>query len=302
MQASVFRRYTPALHHACDHTMLNLCAPKTLLARTAMCAAKLALCLLVCTQAQAQVTTAPALTSVTISAKANRDPVEKSYRKMLRGMDLFEKEHGTAPNASLRFKLLPRKRETNMRNIDLEVIGTTVDFPVPVATDHTFTLVRNPQAVYENAQVVPDRKAQSMTWRTEIRTPGLPVNTRRLGDLRLECRVGMEAGLVSSSGTLASWLVGAVLDTPAYCDKPAPLYLFFADKPLFSVTLSDGERTEVLAIDKLYAAASDNPKLDAELPDCDCEILVDRTYFLPLGDRSWPDNTQVVFEFMDDMP
>ena len=256
----------------------------------------------VCRDAMAQAAPAPALPSVTISAKANRDPVEKSYRKMVRGMDLFENEHSTAPNASLRFKLLPRKPQTDMNSIVLEVIGTAVDFAVPIAPDHTFILPRNPQAFDENAQVVPNRKAQSMTWRTEIRTPGLAPNTRRLGDLRLECRVGMAAGLVSSSGTLASWLVGAVLDTPAYCDKPAPLYLFFADKPLFSVTLLDGQRKEVLAIDKLYAAASDNPKLRAELPDCDCEVLVDRTYFLPLGDRSWSDNTVVAFDYMDDAP
>lgn len=256
----------------------------------------------VCRDAMAQAAPAPALASVTISAKANRDPVEKSYRKMVRGMDLFENEHRIAPNASLRFKLLPRKPQTDMNSILLEVIGTAVDFAVPIAPDHTFILPRNPQAFDENAQVVPNRKAQSMTWRTEIRTPGLAPNTRRLGDLRLECRVGMAAGLVSSSGTLASWLVGAVLDTPAYCDKPAPLYLFFADKPLFSVTLLDGQRKEVLAIDMLYAAASDNPKLRAELPDCDCEVLVDRTYFLPLGDRSWSDNTVVAFDYMDDAP
>jgi hypothetical protein len=29
-------------------------------------------------------------------------------------------------------------------------------------------------------------------------------------------------------------------------------------------------------------------------------VLVDRTYVLPLGDRSWPDDTLVEFEFMDD--
>jgi len=49
----------------------------------------------------------------------------------------------------------------------------------------------------------------------------------------------------------------------------------------------------------LYAAASDDPKLDKDLPDCDCEVLVDRTYFLPLGDRSWPDDTLVEFDYME---
>ena len=138
-----------------------------------------------------------------------------------------------------------------------------------------------------------------MTWRTEIRTPGLSPNTRRLGDFRLECRVGMEAGLVSNSGTLAGRLASALLDTPSYCDKKAPQYLFFADRPLFSVALVAGQRREVLAIDKLYAAASDNTKLNDELADCDCEVLVDRTYFLPLGDRSWSDDTLVEFEYME---
>lgn len=269
------------------------------LARAAMHIAWVVVCAAVCVDASAQDKGGPTLPPVTISAKANRDPVEKSYRKMIRGMDLFEREHSLAPGASLRFKLLPRRRETDMNTIDMEVIGSTIDFPVTIAADHTFTIPRDQKALDENAQVIPNRKAQSMTWRTEIRTPGLPPNTRRLGDLRLECRVGMEAGLVSSSRSIAGLLVSAALDTPAYCDRKAPLYLFFSDKPLFSVALVAGTRREILSIDKLYAAASDDPKLKEDLPDCDCEVLVDRTYFLPLGDRSWPDDTLVEFEYME---
>ena len=239
------------------------------------------------------------LKPVTVSAKANSDPVEKSYRKMIRGMDLFEREKSLAPNASLRFKLLPRRRDTNMNAISMEVIGSTMDFPVAIAPDHTFSLPRNPKAFAEDAQVIPNRKAQSMTWRTEIRTPGLPPGTRRLGDLRLECRVGMEAGLVSRSGGVMDRIAGAVFDTPAYCDKKVPLYLFFSERPLFSVTLAAGERREILPLAMLYAAASDDPQLERDLPDCDCEVLVDRTYFLPLGDRTWPDDTLVEFDYME---
>jgi hypothetical protein len=28
-------------------------------------------------------------------------------------------------------------------------------------------------------------------------------------------------------------------------------------------------------------------------------VLVDRAYFMPLGDSSWPDDTRVEFEYMD---
>jgi hypothetical protein len=253
----------------------------------------------ICGQVGAQDKKAPVLAPVNVTAKANRDPVEKSYRKMIQGMDLFDKERTMAPNAALRFKLLPRRRETDMNNIDLAVVGQTVEFAMPIAPDHTFALPRNAQALAEDAQVIPNRKAQSMTWRTDIRTPGLPPNTRRLGDLRLECRVGMQAGLVSNRGGLIGWIAAALADTPAFCDDKAPRYLFFADRPIFSVTLVAGARREILPITQLYANASDDPGLPKDLPDCDCEVLVDRTYFLPLGDRSWPDDTQVEFEDME---
>ena len=249
--------------------------------------------------AGAQEKAAPALTSVTVAAKANRDPVEKSYRKMVRGMDLFNAERSMSPNGVLRFKLLPRRPDTDMKSIEMEVIGSTVAFPVAVLPNDTFILERNAKAIDENAQVIPNRKAQSMTWRSDIRTPGLPEDTRRLGDLRLECRVGMEAGLISNSSNIIGRMTQAVMDTPAYCDRKAPLYLFFADRPLFSVTLVSGTRREQLSIDKLYASASDDPGLKTDLPYCDCEVLIDRTYVLPLGDRSWPDDTLVAFEYMD---
>jgi hypothetical protein len=245
--------------------------------------------------------TGAASTLPPVTVTATRDFVEKSYRRMLRGMDLFERLHAMAPGAQLRFKLLPRKRDTNMRGIDLEVIGRTADIEVPIAPDNTFALPRDRQAWDEDAIVTPNRRSRSMTWRAEIRTPGLPPGTRRLGDLRLECRVGLEAGLVSNNSSVISRMIHAVTDDPErYCNQPDAHYLFFAERPLFGVTLVAGARREELPVSWLYAGASEDPGLPYDLPFCDCEVLVDRTYFMPLGDRSWPDDTLVEFEFMDD--
>jgi hypothetical protein len=44
----------------------------------------------------------------TVTVTSTRDPVDKSYRKMIRGMERFEREHALAPQATLRFRLLPR--------------------------------------------------------------------------------------------------------------------------------------------------------------------------------------------------
>ncbi len=254
-----------------------------------------------CAPAPAQIQDRPdaVLPTVTVKAAPN-DSVEKSYRQMVHGMDLFERLHAMAPRASLRFKLLPRKRDTDMSGIVLEVVGKTVDIQVPIAQDGTFALQRSAQAYAENAVVTPNRRTRSMTWRTEIRTPELLPDTRRLGDLRLECRVGLEAGLVSNNASLIGQIANALSEALGYCERRDARYLFFADRPLFSVTLVAGARREILPVGKLYAAAIDDPGLPQDLPYCDCEVLVDRTYFLPLGDTSWPDDTRVVFEYMDD--
>jgi hypothetical protein len=235
-----------------------------------------------------------------VEVTALRDPVEKSYRRIVSGMDLFEQRHSLAPEASLRFKLLPRQRDTNMHGITLSIMGETVAIPVPVASDNTFTLERYQRALDEDALVIPNRKARSMTWRTDIRTPGLPPNTRRLGDLRLECLVGMEAGLVSDMRPLFGWIANFRLKAKGYGDNRDFQYLFFAERPLFSVTLVAGVRREVLSVDDLYAGISRDPDAMNNLDYCDCQVLLDRTYYAPLGDASWPDDTRIVLEYMDD--
>jgi hypothetical protein len=263
----------------------------------------LAAAALACGTARPQAPAAPSggtLPGVTISSKGNPDPVEKSYRRMVRGMDLFERQRALSPQGQLRFKLLPRKPGVSLDRLDLLVLGKTVEIPIAVAPDRTFVLERHPRAWDENALVTPDRKALTMTWRAEVRTPGLPPDTRRLGDLRLECKVGMEAGLYSNSPSFITRIFSELSSTPAYCDNADNRYLFFADGPIFGVTLVSGTRRESLPASRLYAGAFDTPTLREELSFCDCEVLLDRTYYAPTGDRSWPDDTLVVFDYMED--
>ena len=234
-----------------------------------------------------------------VNVSTTRDPVDKSYRKMIKGMERFEREHAFAPNAPLRFQLLPRTPDVNMDGITLRVAGDTVSVPVPIGPDNSFVLPRNEQALREDAAVLANRKTTSMTWRAMIESPGVPPGTRRLGDLRLECRVGVEAGLVSNSSPLFGW-IGDVLTGPdQVCNSPNGNYLFFAERPIFSVRLRSGGRVEELPFKMLYHGGEKTP---ADLPFCDCQVLLDRTYFAPIWDRSWPDDTIVEFAYMTDPP
>jgi hypothetical protein len=242
---------------------------------------------------------APAGPVQSITVTSTRDPVDKSYRKMIRGMERFEREHALAPQATLRFRLLPRARNMDMHGITLKVVGDHITVPVPVAEDNSFVLPRNEQALREDAAVIANRKTTRLTWRAVVTTPGLPPGTRRLGDLRLECLVGMEAGLVSNSSPLFGWISNALTTPEQVCNSADGNFLFFTERPLFSVTLRAGNRTEILPFHMLYAGGDQTPDM---LPYCDCQVLLDRTYYAPIWDRSWPDDTLVSFEYMDDSP
>lgn len=235
--------------------------------------------------------------SAQVHVTSTRDPVDKSYRRMLAGIDRFERERALAPNATLRFRLLPRVPGTRMDGIRLRVAGDTISLPVTLAPDNSFTLERNAQAASENAAVLANRKTNSMTWRAWVQTPGLPPGTRRLGDLRLECKVGMDAGLVSQTAPMFAWLDRLLTSTEAVCGQPDGRYLFFAERPVFSVILSHGARREVLPFHMLYASGRETPDT---LPYCDCQAMLDRAYFAPIWDSSWPDDTLVEFEYMTD--
>ena len=235
----------------------------------------------------------------TVTVKSTRDPVDKSYRKMIQGMELFERERALAPTATLRFQLLPRLPDVDMRGITLRIAGDTVSVPVDIDENNFFVLPRNAQALQEDAAVLASRKTASMTWRARIETPGLPAGTRRLGDLRLECRVGKQAGLVSNSSPLFGWISDALTTAEGVCTSPDGNYLFFAERPIFAVTLRAGTRVETLPFSMLYAGSDLTPDM---LPFCDCQVLRDRTYYVPLWDASWPDDTLVEFDYMTDAP
>ena len=248
--------------------------------------------------AAARAQDAPAATP-SVTVRATRDPVDKSYRKMIAGMDLFEQRHALAPQATLRFQLLPRLPNTTLDGVTLRVAGDNVTLPVAIAPDHTFTLARNTQAWQEDAALIANRKTTSLTWRVQVRSPGVPPGLRRLGDLRLECLVGVKAGLVSNNAAWFAWLGELLQDPDRICNAPDGNYLFFAEHPLFGVALQDGTRRALLPFALLYAGGTQTPE---SLPFCDCQVLLDRSYYAPIWDRAWSDDTLLSFDDMGGDP
>ncbi|MFA9215624.1 MAG: hypothetical protein ACEQSK_00825 [Sphingomonadaceae bacterium] len=230
-----------------------------------------------------------------VTLRAVRDPVDKSYRNMVAGMDSFERHHALAPAATLRFQLLPRSARS-LDGVSLRLAGDHLSQPVAIAADHSFTLERNRAAWDDDAALLSNRRSGTLTWRALVRSPGLPPGTRRLGDLRLECRAGVAAGLVSNNSAWFGWLDDWLQDPEQVCTAADGNYLLFAERPLFAVTLTYGTRRASLPFALLYAGGTQTA---ATLPWCDCQQLLDRSYYAPLWDTSWPDDTLLSYTYMD---
>lgn len=128
-----------------------------------------------------------------VAVSATRDPELKPYRVMSAGMDAFDEYHRLAPAARLQFRLSKRSELTwfggNWDGVTLRLAGNDTSIPVPIAADGTFVLPRNQQAYDDEADLILNQRKSLIRFSPYVRTPGLPANVRRIGDLRLECQV-----------------------------------------------------------------------------------------------------------------
>jgi hypothetical protein len=242
---------------------------------------------------------APAETAMQVVEVAGlRDVDEKRYRKIFKGMEIFAENHHLAPAASLRFRLYPRSKNASFAGLRVKLSGDRTNIPVTLDDDHSFSLPKSADVAKDDAFLTTNKKLGSYAWRVDIRTPGLPPNTRRLGDLRLECKVDMKGAelrqIIRDPSIMA---LVAVSDPCTYRTFTNP---FFADHPVFNITLVSGARRESIASDWLYANSA-RAMPDAMYELADWRYTRDRQYIPPIADGSWPDDTLLEFDYMDDL-
>lgn len=229
---------------------------------------------------------------VELQGQAASEREKKTLGQLFKAQALFDKHHALAPAADLKFKVHARTQAEAAPSLELGLMTPAGRRPLVLDAEDRFVVDPAWRQLDERTEVRSRLADGRVTWRPDIRTPGLPEGERRLGDLRLQCRVAFGSGV--ARGTL---LFGFLpLDTADCADRDwSPSN--FADRPVFAVTLVHGERRLTLSARLLHGLRDDGgPKYDWGYS------LRERMFRLPMGDTSWPDDTRVVFEAMDDLP
>lgn len=231
------------------------------------------------------------------AAQAAED--ERSYAGVLKGIEAFARYHALAPQAVLGFRLYPRRAQADhVPGLALAIVDGDTRVPIALDAAAGFSVPVRPDLSGPSAVLRTNQPAGSYAWRPDVRTPGLPPNVRRLGDLRLQCKVDLSAGLMDVPQSRANQALLASGAAQA-CDYRKAFYPVFADRPVFEVTLVSGSRRQaLLTLDSLYGLGASPDRL----PLLDWAHLRERVVRLPLHDSSWPDDTQVVFDYMELQP
>lgn len=203
-----------------------------------------------------------------------KNPQMQSYRAVVAGLDMFNKQHGLAPAApEVRFRVLRKDEPVHEQNLSLRIASDDESVQLPISADGMFSVPRSESLYDAKADLIFNWKKNAYKVTPEVRTPGLPDNVRRLGDLRLECKVS----LAMVKEEIPFWvvaMVNTVLLSSDWCMttfKDAKFW-FRGYAPVASAKLTFGERSIDLKTKKHHFEA-------------------------PTNDRSWPDDALIQLEF-----
>ncbi len=217
-----------------------------------------------------------------VEVQGLKNPDMRSYRAVVAGIDAFEEHHALAPAVpELRFRLSARGG-VDMPSGDalyLRIVGNGDPIPVPVAPDGTFSVPRMQSAIDDDADLVLNRRKGVLKGRPEIRTPGLPDNVRRLGDLRLECRV-IVAIAKKEMGLMMNLFINTVLLTPNWCNagigNERIKFPFASPHALEDAEIVDGERRSPIEVS-------------------------DFSYETPIADPDWSNDARIVLHYAPEL-
>jgi hypothetical protein len=215
-----------------------------------------------------------------VHVNAMRDPEVRKYTTVLAGLDAFDKYHELAPKVDvLNFRLTARKKDEAAAPLAIKLVGDDgFNLPVPIDAGGRFTVPRSEAAEDARSELELNRKRGLYRAGPDIRTPGLPASQRRLGDLRLECKVTV-AMAKEEIGLFWTMTINTLLLTSDWCayfnEKHKARFGFRGDGEVTAAVLREGERSLILE------SKGSSFEVPLGSPDWSDEAVIELTYAAP---------------------
>lgn len=171
-----------------------------------------------------------------------RDPELKSYTQMLKGLEAYQDKHEHAPDSELYFILIPKTRKYSLQDLTMRLASDDVSIPVPIDPSGVFKLPLIEQDHDGEYDLILNKPKGQFLIRPYVKSARLPDDTRRLGDLRLECEVRWAIERQEVSAIFRTYV--NMLSSGDPCTSRFVNVRFYAPQGVESITLdAAGSRT-----------------------------------------------------------
>ncbi|MFN3792696.1 hypothetical protein [Massilia sp.] len=221
-----------------------------------------------------------------VHVNAMRNPEVRKYEVILAGLDAFERHRQLAPAAErLYFRLRTQSKDESAQPLAVRLVGDGgFNMPLAIDAERRFVVPRVAAAEEAKSELELNRKRRVYRTDPDIRTPGLPAHQRRLGDLRLECKVTV-AMAKAEIPTFWVMTINTILLRTDWCN-------FFGDPEDF--------RWEGVSKEAHFPFRSERPLLGAVLVDGNRSAKLEvkgTTFQVPIGNDSWSDDAVVELSY-----
>ena len=192
-----------------------------------------------------------------------KNPELRSYSQMQKGMKAYNEKHNLAPDSELYFILIPKSKSVRMQDLTMRLASDDTSINIRIDATGKFQLPYIELKKEDEYDLILNKPKGQFLIKPFVKSANLPVDVKRLGDLRLECQVRWAIEKQDVSVVFSAYVKLLASGNP--CTSRTVAVQFFAPHNIDSITLDTSKSQLSFRVDsdKGYSV----PLWDNELND-----------------------------------
>jgi hypothetical protein len=170
-----------------------------------------------------------------VEVSSYKGPELRSYSQMLKGLMAYQEKQSHAPNSELYFILIPKSKKVGVQGLTMRLASDETSINIPIDAEGKFQLPLIALKHDDEYDLILNKPKGQFYIKPYVKSANLPEDSKRLGDIRLECQVRWAIERQDVSVVFSSYVKLFGSGNP--CTSRAVSVYFFAPNDVKLVTL-----------------------------------------------------------------
>ncbi|WMW80113.1 hypothetical protein RF679_15890 [Undibacterium cyanobacteriorum] len=175
-----------------------------------------------------------------------KGPELRSYAQMLKGLLAYQEKHALAPNSELYFILIPKNRNVKTEGVTMRLASDEKSIPIPIDASGKFQLPLLELKHDDEYDLIMNRPKGQFYIKPYVKSANLAEDTKRMGDMRLECQVRWAIEKQDVSVVFSTYV--KLMSSGNPCEARAVAVYFFAPIGVESVSFEKSSKKQVAQV------------------------------------------------------